>query len=227
VKVVENPIRILLADRHRIALWGLERLVVGSKSGKNIVGKATDCAEAVALALDTRPDVIVLSSDLGSQSVLEIIPELISKAGTRVVVLAGKSDPSMLESAVLAGARGIVRKADPVETVLQAIESVHAGEMWLDRATTGRVFVELTRRRSGHAADPEQAKISTLTERERAVATAMAADPGSAASKIADSLHISEHTLRNHLTSIYGKLGVASRLDLYVFASKHGLKRPE
>ena len=99
-------------------------------------------------------------------------------------------------------------------------------EVWLDRASTGRLLVELSRRSAGAPPPtPEQQRIATLTLREREIIAVMAAHAGATAKAIAQKLHISEHTLRNHLTSIYEKLDVANRLELFAFAHQHDLTR--
>lgn len=95
----------------------------------------------------------------------------------------------------------------------------------LDRAAAGRIFVEFSRRGPAQKPDPEQRKINALTEREIVAVTA--AHAGANARVIADILHISEHTPRNHLTSIYDKLGVANRLELFAYAHQHGLAGPQ
>jgi DNA-binding NarL/FixJ family response regulator len=126
------------------------------------------------------------------------------------------------DKAVLAGARGIVGKEESPENILKAIDKVHRGELWLDRVSTSRIFVELSRQKGTQAeTDPEREKIGTLTPRERQIAAAIASDAGATTRNIAKKLHLSDHTIRNHLTSIYDKLGLANRLELYVFATKH------
>lgn len=219
-----KPIRVLLVDDHRSILWGLERLIESEKPRMEIAGKATTVAEAVGLTESARPDVILLDLDLGAENGVDAIPELIAGSRAKVLVLTGIRSPSIHDDAVLAGARGVVGKEDAPENILKAIEKVHQGELWLDRAATGRIFVELSRKGGPEEADPEKQKIASLTARERQIVAAVAGEPGATASTIADRLHISEHTLRNHLTSIYDKLGVANRLELYVYASKHQLR---
>jgi DNA-binding NarL/FixJ family response regulator len=102
---------------------------------------------------------------------------------------------------------------------------VHEGQLWLDRAATGRVFLEFSRQGAGPAVNPEQKKIASLTERERKIVSFLVTHAGATARVIAGELLISEHTLRNHLTSIYDKLGVANRLELFAYAQKHGLDK--
>jgi DNA-binding NarL/FixJ family response regulator len=119
----------------------------------------------------------------------------------------------------------VVTKEDTAETILKAIEKAYHGELWLDRAATGRIFVELSRRNSTDKKDPHQQKISALTARERQIVIEMASDAGATTRSVAEKMCISEHTLRNHLTSIYDKLGVSSRLELWAYANKHGLTK--
>ena len=221
-----KPIRVLLVDDHRTVLWGLEKLIESEKPRMEVVGSATNCTEALDLAGKVSPDVIVLGIDLGEENGLDTIPGLIAKSKARVLVLTGLRDPSTHDKAVLAGARGIVQKQEPADTILKAIEKIHEGQLWLDRIATGRIFVELSRKSATEDADPERRKISILTSRERAIIVVIASNPGANAKAIAEMLYISESTLRNHLTAIYEKLGVANRVELFASALKHGLDKP-
>jgi two-component system, NarL family, nitrate/nitrite response regulator NarL len=215
----------MLVDDHRTVLWGLAKLIDGEKPRMEVVGTATNCAEAIDLADRVGPDVIVLDIDLGKQSGVDAIPDFIARAGTRVLVLTGLRDGSLHDQAVLAGARGIVHKEDPPETILKAIEKIFEGELWLDRVTTGRMFIELSRTGRPRQ-DPEKVKRSLLTARERELIGQLVANPSANYRKIAGKLHISEHTVRNYLTSIYSKLGVINRLELFVYANKNELRSP-
>jgi two-component system nitrate/nitrite response regulator NarL len=137
--------------------------------------------------------------------------------------LSGSSNVELLDRAILVGARGIVRKSDPPQILLKAIEKVHEGELWIDRCATGRIFLEMARQKAAQGSDPEKTKIATLTSRERQTIAAVASDASAPAKVIARRLCISEHTLRIHLTSIYSKLELSSRLDLYAYATRHHL----
>ena len=88
----------------------------------------------------------------------------------------------------------------------------------------GGIFVELSRTGTTARGDTEKAKRSQLTMRERELISQLVADPSANYRRIAERLHITEHTVRNHLTSIYGKLGVINRLELFVYAHRHGLR---
>ena len=221
-----KPIRVLLLDNHRTVLWGLEKLIESEKPRMEVVGSATNCAEALNLVDKVSPDVIVLGIDLREDNGLEAIPVLIAKSKAKILVLTGLRDQSAHDKAVLAGARGIVQKEEPTDTILKAIARIYEGQLWLDRIATGRIFVELSSKSAIEDADPERRKISTLTSRERAIIGAIATNPGANTKAIADILHISESTLRNHLTIIYEKLGVANRVELFASAVKNGLDKP-
>jgi DNA-binding NarL/FixJ family response regulator len=120
----------------------------------------------------------------------------------------------------------VVHKDDSPELLIKAIKKVHEGELWLDRSTTGRLFVELSRQKSQAAADPAKRKLASLTEREHDVVRSLIKQPGADNKTLASSLHIGEHTLRNHLSRIYDKLGVPNRVELFVFAQRHVVQPP-
>lgn len=219
------PIRVFLIDDHRSILWGLERLIESGKPAMEVVGTATNCAEALKLLDKASPDLILLDIDLGNENGVDEIPNLLARSHAKILVLTGIRDESLHDKAVLAGASGVVQKEASAETILTAIEKVHAGQIWLDRIATGRIFFEFSRENAAQAADPERAKISALTDREKEIVAIAASNAGANAKTIAQMLYISEHTLRNHLTSIYDKLDVANRLELYAYAHKHGLTK--
>lgn len=225
-RTATKPIRVMLVDDHRTVLWGLTKLIDGEKPRMEVVGTAGSCTEAIELADKTAPDVIVLDLDLGKQNGIDAIPAFISRTGTKVLVLTGVRDAALHDQAVLAGARGIVHKEDPAETILKAIDKMYRGEIWLDRVTIGRIFDEASRPGNAARRDTEKTTGSLLTARERELIHQLITDPSANHRKIAEALHISEHTVRNHLTSIYGKLGVTNRLELFVYMHRHGLKEP-
>lgn len=219
------PIRVFLIDDHRTVLWGLERLIESAKPRMEVVGSAANCADALNSLDRASPDVILLDLDLGNESGLDAIAPLIAKHKAKILVLTGVRDTAAQDKAVIAGARGVVQKEASAETILTAIAKVHEGQLWLDRAATGRIFVEFSRKGAPPPVDPEQVKIASLTDREREIVAVTVANAGTTAKTIAEKLHIAEHTLRNHLTSIYDKLGVANRLELFAYAHQHGLTR--
>jgi len=220
-----SQIHILLVDDHRSVLWGLEKLIEGEHPRMQVIGKATTSAEALKLLDEARPDIILLDLDLGGENGSNAIQALIAKSSAKVLVLTGSRDIAVHDAAVLAGAMGVVEKGEPAETILKAIRKVHEGEIWLDRSATGRIFLELSRSKAAEAQNPEQRKIASLTPRERQIVAEIGSDAAASSKVIAERLHISEHTLRNHIASIYEKLEVSSRLELFAYAGKHQINR--
>jgi len=220
----DKRIRILLVDDHKTLLWGLNKLIDTEAGHMIVVGTARDCAGALALASDVLPDVILLDIDLGGACSLDIVPTLLASCcQARILVLSGTRDRELLDKAVMAGVRGVIGKDEPAETVLKAIEKVHEGELWLDSSALSRVFEAMRNPHAARRQDPELEKIAQLTAKERRICSLIATGGGVVNKALAEQLFISEHTLRNHLTAIYHKLGVTNRLDLYVFATKHRL----
>jgi len=216
-------IRVMLVDRHHIVLWGLQQLIDARKPFMEVVATASDCAGALELAGKTLPDVVVLDAELLRGGCPAHIPTFINGHNARVLLFSGVNDSLLHETAILRGACGVVRKEETPEVLLKAITKVHEGQLWLDRSTTGRIFVELSRSGGDASADPTRRKLASLTEREHDVVRTLATQPGADNKKLAQNLHIGEHTLRNHLSRIYDKLGVPNRVELYVFAQRHGL----
>ena len=213
-------ISVLLVDDHKTMLWGLERLIGGEHSGMRVLATASDSTEALELAKALSPDVVVLDLDLGGISSLAILPALAQCGSTRVLVLTASRDQATLDQAILKGARGIISKDAPAEMVLKAIEKVYHGELWLEQAMLGRMMTQLTQ---PGGASAQAIAVASLTLKERKIIAALVHGSGTPAKLLADQLCISEHTLRNHLTSIYRKLGVYNRLELYAYATKHQL----
>ena len=213
-----QPIKVLLVDDHRVVLWGLEKLIDGARPQIEVIAVATCKSEALAAMQKQRPDVVLLDLDLGTESGLDLIPQLAHQAA--VLIVSGTRDPALRERAMVAGARGVVHKWEPAAVILKAILHVHAGEPWLDRSTMGRVLQTLSSRQQG--AQPQSLQAS-LTLAERKVVAAVVKHRSAPNKVVAAGLHISEHTLRNHLSAIYGKLGINRRVDLVFHAMEHQL----
>lgn len=153
-----RPIRVLLVDDHQTVLWGLEKLIESERPKMEIAGKATNRDEALTAARLLEPDVILLDLDLNGENSLEFLPDLLSQGEVKVLILTGLRNAECQERAMMLGARGVVQKGEPAETILQAIERVHSGEVWLDRGTAASVFNRL----SG-----KELPVSTMLKRRR------------------------------------------------------------
>lgn len=204
-----------------VTSWGLEHLVNSQPSLFQFVGAVDSGARAVMEVADLQPDVVLF--DLDGEDGTEALIDLHTHTVARILALTSSDESVLHDTAILAGARGVVTKREQPETLLKALAKVHAGEMWIDRSATGRIFMELARQRAqSRQVDPAKEKLMLLTPRERQTLLVLAKDAASPAKVLAKQLHISEYTLRNHLTSIYSKLGVSNRTELYAFAHRHG-----
>jgi DNA-binding NarL/FixJ family response regulator len=221
---IGRTINVMLVDDHKCMLWGLQKLIEGEHPRMQVVGTAHNRAQALAAASNSKPDVILLDLDLDGDCSLDFLPELRANSGAQVLIFTGNRDKTSQANAMLCGASGVIEKNQPAVTVIKAIECVYKGELWLDRATTATVFDALTKvDKHNH---PEVQKIASLTPKEREVLEKVVTERGAKSPAIAEHLHMSDHTLRNHLTSIYAKLGVKNRVGLVMFAIDHKLVTP-
>lgn len=203
--------------------WGLERMLHDAHPHFELRGSAASLAQAHELLQRNSPDVVILDLDGGYGA--DAIAEVAACTQGKLVALTSSSDQPMLDRFVVMGVRGVVRKSDAPAVLLKAIEKVHEGELWIDRGAAGRIFMELARNHAARASDPEMMKIATLTARERQTILAVSSDSAAPGKVIARRLCISEHTLRNHLSAIYAKLGLVNRVDLYAYATRHRLDK--
>jgi DNA-binding NarL/FixJ family response regulator len=220
-----QSVRFLPVQVHVIAppmaCWGLERLVQSAHPRMELTGTSSSIHESFGPLTKETPDVVV--ADLDGAEEFDRLAELHARISASVLIVTSSHNVVLLDKAVMAGARGVVRKDDPPAALIKAIEKVRDGELWIDRGATSRIFLEMARQKAAEGSDPENTKIATLTSRERQTIAAVAGDAAAPAKVIARRLCISEHTLRNHLTSIYSKLDLCSRLDLYAYATRHRL----
>ncbi len=217
-------IRVLLVDDHAIVRAGL-RMLIGSEPGLQVVGEADGRASALDRAARLQPDIILLDLDLGGDSSLDFLPDLLANVPQgRVILLTGTRNPDEHVRAVRLGAMGVVLKEQAADVLVRAIQKVHAGEAWLDPTLTARLLTGMAPGRGAKQVDPETVKIAALTDREREVIALIC--EGLQNKTIGQRLFISETTVRHHLTSIFSKLGLENRLELVIYAYRHGLAQP-
>jgi DNA-binding NarL/FixJ family response regulator len=218
---MENSIRVLLIDDHKIFLAALS-LLIESTPGLSVIGQASSKVEALNLAIREQPDIIILDLVMGSENGLDYITELnLVAREARIIVLTGMAEPKLHQQAVQLGAMGLVQKAKTSDVLITAIRKVHQGEAWIDRVTMGTLLSEISRTGKKEQVTNPAVKIDLITKREREVINLVA--KGLKNKQIADRLRLSDITVRHHLTSIFSKLGVTDRFELIVFAYNHGL----
>jgi DNA-binding NarL/FixJ family response regulator len=220
---VIQPIRVFLIEGQSILMWGLQQLIKNHEPTMQVVGTANKLTDAITALTAASPDVILLDLDLSGDQTCDI-QRLMTISSAKVLVMTRNNDQSEQDAAILDGAHGVLGRDAMPEEFIEAISKVHEGQLWLDRIATGRIFVTLALSRQG-AAEPipaQRSKLATLTEREKKIVTCVFENSGDSAKAIASKLFISESTLRNHLTSIYGKLSVSNRFELIAYAIKNG-----
>jgi DNA-binding NarL/FixJ family response regulator len=215
-----GPIRVLVADDHPVFRRGM-RAILGAEPDIELVGEATDGEEAVALALELRPDVVLMDLNMPGVSGIEATRRVLEASpDVAILMLTMFEDDKSIFAAMRAGAHGYVLKgADGAET-LRAIHAVANGEAIFSP--------EITRRLTGYFAasdgEPRTAAAQAfpnLTEREHEILSLMAA--GYTNTAIASRLYLSPKTVRNYVSNIFTKLQVSDRPQAIVRAREAGL----
>ena len=215
-------IRIMIIDDHAVIRAGL-RMLIEQDQTMSVVAMAGTRAEALLLAEKEQPDIILFDLMLGDEDGLEFLPALCDiSPNSRVLVLTGVQTTESHRIAIRRGAMGIVLKQQAADLLLKAIRKVHAGEVWIDRSMMGSVLEDV---RSGRHPSPnaEETKIASLTPREREVVALVS--EGLKNKIIGERLYISETTVTHHLSSVFSKLDVSDRLELIIYAFRHGLAK--
>lgn len=223
MKVSICPIRLCLIEDQSIMRAGLKTLL-NAQADIEVVGEAGDRKGAFEIAQRTLPDLFLIDLQLSRDSAVDFLEELLAlKQGSGAILLTGVFLEDEIHRALQAGATGLVHKEADPEVLIRAIRAVHGGEAWLSRSL---VTATLSRIRScrGNTQNPEAVKITTLTARERQIVSLVAC--GSNRKRIAERLFISELTVRNHLTSIFGKLELSNQFELAFYAQRHGFDKP-
>lgn len=222
ISLSKTPIRVLIAQSsdRPIARAALARLLE-TCAHIEVVGEATDKDDALRLIPDLSPEIILLDTFECDEAALDFLGDL-SEANIegRTIVLTGCGTATVQSQAVTCGALGIVRYDQSPEILFKAIQSVHGGEIWLERSLAASVLQEKTRA-SNRTVSNGQTRIANLNEREHEVIALVC--EGLKNQAIAERLFISEATVRHRLTSIFEKLAISDRLELVIFAFQHGL----
>ena len=211
-------IQILLADDQALVRGGF-RLILEAEPDIEVVGEAADGEQAVASALQTRPDVVLMDIRMpvldGIEATRRLIPRL---STTRVVILTTFDLDNYVVDAFRAGASGFLLKTAPPPQLVAAIRTVHAGDGLLAPASTRRLIEQ-----SARSPAPAPA-LDTLTAREHDVLRLLAR--GLTNAEIAAELVVEPSTIKSHVARLLAKLGLRDRVQAVVFAYESGLVRP-
>src|SRR2546427_5125755 len=216
-----QPIRIVIADDHPIFRDGLRRLLEAEADLK-VIGEASDGAEAVKLARQLKPDILLLDLAMPRHPGLEALRELSSGSGNsvRVISLPAAAEKNQIVEALQLGARGIVMKDSATQLLLKSIHTVMAGEYWGGRERVSNLVQYLRMLVQSSGEEARQKKVG-LTPRALEIVSAVVA--GYSNKEIAEYFKISEDTVKHHLSNIFDKLGVSTRLELALFAVNQSL----
>jgi two-component system nitrate/nitrite response regulator NarL len=218
---MKNPsiVRIVLADHQQIFRDGLKSLL-NSEPGFVVVGEVGTALHTLRMVRELHPDVLLVDLALpgGGLNVLKKLAAM--PEPVRTIALTGSIDHDMLLAALQNGARGVILKESTTALLFKSIRSVIADQYWVGREDVGHI-VERLRRLAQQSEADVHAKRFRLTRREMEIVTAVAA--GESNKGIAERLSLSEDTVKHHVSHVFDKLGVYSRLELAVFAINHKL----
>ncbi|HUI82883.1 MAG TPA: response regulator transcription factor [Candidatus Binatia bacterium] len=214
-----TSIRVLIADDHPVVRVGLRNMLQSDPQVK-VVAEARDGVEALHMVRTLRPDILLLDLAMPKMPGMEALRELTGEnAGTRTIVLTAHVDKRQILEALQLGARGVVMKDAALAHLSACIRTVMQGQYWLEGRPVQNL-VQVLRDLAAQTAPPPR-KTFGLTARELEVVTLIT--EGSTNRHIAETFGISEETVKRHLTNIFNKIGVGTRLELALFALNHNL----
>ena len=216
-------VRVLLADDQVLLRTGF-RMILQAQPGLEVVGEAVDGADAVRQVARLHPDVVLMDVRMPGMDGIEATAEITATQAARVLVLTTFDLDEYAFAALRAGASGFLLKDVPPDVLAGAIRAVAAG----DAVVTPRITRQLLERFSGQlpalgavGRERDPGALAALTDREREVFTEVAR--GRTNGEIASGLHLSEATVKTHLTRVLAKLGLRDRVQIVIFAYERGL----
>jgi DNA-binding NarL/FixJ family response regulator len=216
--------RILLADDQELLRMGF-RMVLKAQEGLEVVGEAGDGAEAVALARQLEPDVVLMDVRMPGMDGVQATRALVD-GGSRshIIILTTFDLDEYAHAALRAGASGFLLKDAPTADLLSAIRAVASGDAVVAPSTTRRLLATIAHQLPIAESGRAPTALSSLTPREREVLIAVAR--GLSNAEIADELVLSEATVKTHVGRILAKLGLRDRVQIVIYAYDRGLVAP-
>ncbi len=208
--------RIVIADDHPIFRDGLKRLLE-SEAGFAVVGECADGLEAVAAVNRLQPDVLLLDVAMPNGGGMDALKEL-GHSASRIILLTAAIEAREVLQAIKLGAKGLILKDAATRQLIDGIHRVMEGKFVMDADVTDDLAAAIQRHES------RSTQRYGLTAREREIVAAIAA--GEANKDIAARLSISPQTVKHHLTNIFDKTGISTRLELALLAIRENLTDP-
>ncbi len=213
-----GEIRVLIADDHALVRRALcDRLQ--READFVVVGQVSSAAEAVTMAIDSRPDIVLMDIDMFGLDCFDAVRRIRSiRPATGVVFLTSSLCDRHIDQALAVNASGFLTKRDPPERIVEAIREVASGATYLSEDVLSRIVIDEGKTRSGPVS---QSRLSKLTRREFEVLRYIAS--GMAQKKIAATMSVSAKTVDNHCTNLMNKLDIHDRVELTRFAIREGI----
>ena len=209
---------MLIVDDFPLLRHGLKALL-SEHADITVVGEVSTAGEALSIAEQLRPAVMLLDMDLPDMDGLEVLAHVRERhPQVKVIAMAGPDDDSCLTEAVKKGASGYLLKTASAPLILAAIRTVAQGDTWLQREMTGKLFEEFNRLADVRR---EENTGSSLTQREVEVLSLIA--QGLKNRDIAEKLYISPRTVKVHVSNLFRKLGLSDRVQATRYAIRHRL----
>ena len=218
-----DPIRVLIADDHALFRRGLEMVLAG-EAGLELVGEASDGAEAVAVATEVVPDVVLMDIRMPKITGIEAARQMKEVApSAKIVMLTISDEEEDLFEAIRAGASGYLLKDIPLDELADSVRAVYGGQSLINPSMAGKLLTEFATlaRRDSEDEPAKHAPAPKLTDREMEVLRLVAR--GLNNRDIAKELFISENTVKNHVRNILEKLQIHSRMEAVMIAVREKL----
>ncbi|MCC8438549.1 response regulator transcription factor [Brevibacillus sp. M2.1A] len=214
-------IKVFIVDDHSMVIRGLQYFL-HTQSDIELVGEATSGEEAIEKIGELQPDVVLMDLLMPGMSGIEATQQIrVKYPETKVIVLTSFSDHDHTLSAIQAGANGYLLKDIQPKELVQAIRGVHQGQAQLHPLVTEQLMSHLVQKPATPSVTEDENNIDTLTPREKEVLQYVA--HGKSNKEIAAAFHITEKTVKTHVSNILSKLGLTARTQAAIFAIKHGL----